>query len=46
MKKMIYTSPEIEIVEFSEEDILTASTNSWDDEGILGDDKNVTDWFN
>ncbi len=43
MNKLIYTSPEMEIVEFNEEDIMTASTNQWDDEGIL--DKEATSWF-
>ena len=45
MEKLVYTSPEIEIIEFSEEDIMTASTASWDDDGLFGEDKNVTKWF-
>ena len=44
MNKFNYTKPEIEIVKFNEEDIMTGSTNSWDDEGILDDD-NATSWF-
>lgn len=43
MNKLIYIQPEIEIVEFSEEDIMTASTNQWDDEGLL--DKEATSWW-
>lgn len=31
----IYTNPEIEIVLFEDEDIMTASTNSFDPENIL-----------
>ena len=44
MNKLIYTSPEIEIVEFNEENIMTASTNEWNNEGLL--DKDATEWFN
>ena len=43
MNKFIYTSPVIEIVEFNEEDIMTASTNQWDNEGLF--DKEATEWF-
>lgn len=43
MNKLIYTSPEMEIVEFNEEDIMTASTNQFDDEGLL--DKDATSWW-
>ena len=32
----IYTQPEIEIVLFETEDIMTQSTNSFDPENILG----------
>lgn len=41
MKKE-YTNPEIEIIEFNEEDVITAST--YDPDGILGSG-NVDDWF-
>ena len=43
MNKLTYTKPEIEIVEFNAEDIMTASTNQYDDEGIL--DKEATKWW-
>ena len=43
MNKFTYTTPEIEIVKFNEEDIMTASTNQFDDEGIL--DKEATSWW-
>ena len=47
MNKLIYTQPEIEIVEFSEEDIMTASTNSFGDSILNGDpDHDASDWFN
>ena len=39
-----YTQPEIEIVLFEEEDIMTAS-NIFDPDGILGDDKPSDSWF-
>ena len=38
-----YTHPEIEIVLFEEEDIMTASTNSFDPENILGG--NADKWW-
>ena len=47
MNKLIYIQPEIEIVEFNEEDIITASTNSFGDSSILeGDpDHDASGWF-
>lgn len=35
MKKLVYTNPDIEIVRFDEDDIMTASTTIYDKEGIL-----------
>lgn len=44
MKKLIYSCPEIEIVKFNEEDILTDSTpNVFDPENIL--DGEATSWW-
>lgn len=43
MEKLIYTNPEIEIVKFNEDDIMTASTNRYDDENIL--DGDATNWW-
>lgn len=39
----IYTNPEIEIVLFEEEDIMTASTNEYDPDKIL--DGEATSWW-
>lgn len=43
MKKEIYTKPEIEIVEFSLEDIMTAS--SFDPFGVLDDNADNSSWW-
>ena len=44
MNKLVYTNPELEIIRFDEEDIMTASTTIYDKEGILGE--NATDsWW-
>ena len=40
----IYIQPEIEIVLFEEEDIMTAS-NIFDPDGIFGDDNKADSWF-
>lgn len=43
----IYINPEIEIVLFEEEDIMTQSTNeSFDPEGILGGNADKWPWEN
>ena len=43
MEKLIYTSPLIEIVEFNNDDITTASTNQYDPENISGGE--ATNWW-
>lgn len=40
----IYIQPEIEIVLFEEEDILTES-NTFDPDGLFGDDTKVDSWW-
>ena len=40
MEKLIYTSPVIEIVNFNEDDIMTASTTQFDPENIFGEESN------